>query len=212
MPKSMRGYFRQVGAYGKYNPPQGREEMKYLDIVKKLSLNIPAGGTILYDTINVIAQGTGASQRIGRQATIRKLLCNYQVILPASIITLADVVRIIIYVDKQANGAAATPGQILKGSPPDIMSFKNLDNSKRFYTLLDKKIPISHRAGVGVVGEEFAQVIKRFSFFKNVNIPVIYDSTAGAITEIRSNNIGVLAISEIARITLATQFRLRYYG
>ena len=48
------------------------------------------------------------------------------------------------------------------------------------------------------------------SFYKTCNMPIEYDSTTGAITEIRSNNIGVLLLSRNGVCTFGSKFRVRF--
>ncbi len=50
------------------------------------------------------------------------------------------------------------------------------------------------------------------TFFKKVNIPIEFDATAGAITEITSNNIGILLIADGSLVNFDSKIRLRFEG
>lgn len=120
-----------------------------------------------------------------------------------------DTVRIILYLDKQCNGTAATVTQILESD--DFQSFNNLSNKSRFRTLMDRVYDLNATAGMGngTANDTVATQIND-SLFKKVNLPIEYDSTAGAIAEIRSNNICMLILSKDGRAVLDSQMRLRY--
>jgi len=65
-----------------------------------------------------------------------------------------------------------------------------MGNSQRFTILKKWQVPFSVQAGVSTA---FGRVIKSINLYKKLNLPVEYSSTTGAITEIRSNNLFLLA-------------------
>lgn len=121
-----------------------------------------------------------------------------------------DTVRVIMFLDKQANGATAAVTDILETA--SFLSFNNLANSGRFQTLLDKTVTLNYMTlasdGAGLVSS--ANKFTDFSFHKRCNIPIEFSATTGAITEIRSNNIGVLLISRAASSALFSNIRIRF--
>ncbi len=207
VPAALRGYVRTGGYYG-------GTEVKFHDVNLDDAL-IAATGTVTA-SINLIAQGTTESERDGRKCTIKKIGWNYSIILPEidAVATAAtgDTVRVIMFLDKQANGAAATTGDILEST--DYQSFYNLANGSRFKIYYDKTHSINYRTlasdGAGVVSS--AKVVLNSSFSKMCNIPLEFDATTGAITEIRSNNLGVLLISQDGVATFDSKIRLRFVG
>ncbi len=186
-------------------------EQKFHD-VDLIDAGIAQNGTIIADSINKIAQGVTETTRIGRKCTIRSINWRFRINLAAGTASnaTAEVIRIIMYLDKQANGATATITDILETN--DFQSFNNLANKSRFRTLMDRQYDLNATAGGGDgTTEDYGEVIVTDTLFKKVNIPIEFDSTTGAITEIRSNNIGVLILAEAGAISnFASKIRLRF--
>ncbi len=204
------GVDRTGGFYGRYS---GRNaELKFHDV--DLNDAVVSNTAAVTPTINIIAQGVTESQRIGRKCTIKSINWRYYITLPlqdaVALPVTGDTLRMILYLDKQANGATATSAGILESD--DWQSFRNLANSGRFQVLLDKDHTINYRCmnsdGAGLTSQ--SQVVTLGSFYKKCNIPVEFDSTTGAITEIRSNNIGLLLISSQGICGFESKFRLRF--
>lgn len=199
-----KGYDRTSGYYGRFSTPGG--ENKFFDTTVGVA-TIGTGGTIFSSSLNLIPQGTTESSRIGRKCTVRSLSINGSFFLPGTVTAAdgSDVFRLIIYLDKQCNGAAATVTDILETA--NIYSFNNLANSGRFRILKTKKVSMSATAGNGTSSMEKQQF---FSFTLNLNLPLEFSSTTGALTEIRSNNLGVLAISQDGKCQMAFTTRIRF--
>ncbi len=109
----------------------------------------------------------------------------------------ASIVRVIVYLDKQANGATATILDILETATE--FSFNNMANKGRFLTLGQVRIPIQCPSGSGRGTTDtlsYGENVVPYFFSKEVDIPVEFDNSFadGRIATIRSNNIGVLAI------------------
>ncbi len=171
---------------------------------------IATGGTIAQDSCNKIPQGVTENTRVGRKCTIRQIGWRFTLSLGISSINNgADEIRVILYLDKQANGATAAVTDILETA--DHQSFNNLANKKRFRTLMDRIYSYSPQAssGDGTTTDTTGWNLDD-SFFKKVNIPIEFNSTAGAITEITSNNIGVLLLSRTGIVTFTSKMRLRF--
>lgn len=204
------GYTRQVGYYGRYNTDS--KELKFFDGVKTQQ-QAATTGTIYDDSLLHIVQGISESERIGRKVTVKRISMKGQIELPEQTATSAgsDRLRIVIYKDKQTNGAAATVADLLQSA--DIDSFRNLENSGRFQFLYDKTIAInaSAAAGNGTANDSF-NIVRHMKWNKELNLSIEYSSTTGAITELRSNNIGVMCISDQGRATFLYSWRARYTG
>ncbi len=209
-PRIVRGFTRQAGFFGRFRPGG---ELKFHDLDINDSA-IAAGVTVAEDSCVTIAQGVTEVQRIGRKCTIRNIGWRFNISLVSQVDEAdppkGDVVRILLYLDKQANGAAATSTQILESA--DYQSFNNLANKSRFRTLMDRTYTIDHILAQtdGTNTGAYAETNIADSFFKKVNLPIEYDSTTGAITEVRSNNIGVLTISKNGTATFESKMRLRF--
>ncbi len=188
-------------------------ELKFHDIDVD-DATISATGEILNSgTVNIIAQGTTESQRIGRKCTIKSINWRFDIVRNENAGNWdSDVVRVLMYLDKQCNGATATVAGILEST--DYQSFNNLSNKGRFRTLMDRKyvfIPTA-AAGDGTT-DLFNDFLIYDEFFKQVNITLEYDNSAttGVLTSIRSNNIGVLVISKQGTATtFNSKLRLRF--
>jgi len=204
------GKDRVGGYYGRYAGSKG--ETKFHDVAGNDAV-VASGGTVV-DSLNKIAQGVTESERVGRKCTIKSLSVHYQLTLPESDAVATpvdgDITRVIFYVDKQANGATIAVTDLLETA--DILSFYNLANSSRFVILCDKMHSLNYLTmasdGAGLVSQ--ALVIKNYSFHKSLNTPIEFSATTGAITEIRSNNIGRLVISEKGLSGFFAEHRLRF--
>ncbi len=206
-PKGFRkGYDRTSGFFGRFS---SGAELKFHDI--DLDDAAIAAGANVTNSVNLIAQGTTESTRIGRKCTIRSINWRFQISKAISTggSSAADAVRVIMYLDKQANGATAVNTDILESA--DFQSFNNLANKSRFRTLMDRTYDMNSMAGGGNgTAEDYAEIRVNDTFFKKCNIPIEYDSTAGAITEIRSNNIGVILMSQSGTSGFSSKIRLRF--
>ncbi len=165
-----------------------------------------------------IVQGTGENQRIGRKCTITNIhirLCYEKTTIATATLTAAvashDSVRCIVFWDKQCNGAQAQPLEILETDAYN--AFRNMANLQRFVILYDSLFAFNTgaiAAGDGTSND--SQNIHR-DLIKRVNIkcfiPIEFDSTTGALTEIRSNNIGILFWSKFANRSNLTGSKCR---
>lgn len=208
-----RGYTRRAGYFGRYQyGTDGPGELKFHDVDLDDAV-VATGGTIT-PTINIIPQGVTEIQRVGRKCTIRSINWRYRITLPEvdalGTPNPSEMIRIILYHDKQTNGAAATVTGILESA--DFQSFNNLANKGRFNILLDKSVSLNYQTlasdGANVVSQGGTQ--RDLTFFKKCTIPIEFDAASGVITEIRSNNLGVLLISSNGICGFDSKFRLRF--
>lgn len=191
-------------------------ELKFLD--GSQTYTTATAGTIS-PTLLIIPQGTTQSMRIGRRCNIHHVDLMIQLKLPPSTDNAAadDLVRIILYCDKQCNGTAATAAQLLVAPPAGSVGYRshyNLSNVMRFKILYDKTHKlVAHAGGISSTpAEAYTGDLKLVHVKKRVNLPIEYNGTAGLIGEIRSNNIGLLVLSESAKVTLTMNTRIRFSG
>ncbi len=210
------GRDRVVGYYGRY---AGRNaEMKFHDVDIDDATIPTAGAVQAGGSINVIVQGITESQRIGRKCTIKSVQWRYTVTLggqdAGGTPQTGDTVRVILFWDKQANGATATPGTAADGllQTADFQSFRNMANSGRFVFLLDRTMdlnPLNMASdGAGLVSN--SSVEKSGTFYKKCSIPIEWSGTTGSIGETRSNTLGIMLISKVAKCDLVSKVRLRF--
>ncbi len=209
------GRDRTGGFYGRFSGRyhSGVGELKFHDV--DLDDAVVATGGVVTDSINKIAQGVTESERIGRKCTIKTIRWKYRVDMPevdeVGSPNTSEQIRVILFIDKQCNGATATAAGILEEAG-EVHSFRNLANAGRFVVLHDKLHTLNWMtlASSSAGNVSSAEVIREFTFNKKCNLPIEFDSTTGAITEIRSNNIGVLLVSKVGTGGFMSKFRLRF--
>ncbi len=121
------------------------QERKFLD---NSFSNILINDTLTAATIvplNLIPQGVANFARVGIKASMQS--CYLQLVIEKQDIDVTPngYVRLMLVRDRQANGTLPTWGNILNlsgsGNPvTELMSANNLNNSKRFVTLFDKRM------------------------------------------------------------------------
>lgn len=200
------GYTRTVGRYKRSLP--GSMEKKYKDTNVE-ELGDLTNGEIT-GSLNIIPQGTTDITRIGNKITVTNINVRFGVgqddmaANPSSLLLQAGNLRVIMYLDKQANGAYAEPTDILTISGgagvTTINRFRNMDQVDRFVILKDKiyKAPINTGFINGSTSAATNTGVNWYNINKTCSIPIHFSSTTGAITEMKSNNIGLLVISDNA--------------
>lgn len=218
LPPSMGGGFRRVkrasvGArktysYSSYRQPQ--QELKFFDTALSFNadatLEVPATGQLA-----LIPQGDTASSRDGRMAYIRSIAIEAIAnLVPGAAATAADVLYMWLVHDTQTNGAAAAATDVVTSSTAST-AMPNMNNSRRFRILKRWRIDFNPGAGATTA---LNNCIHHIKFYQKCNIPVTFSSTTGAITEIRDNNLFLLAGSSGATddlIAVQGTCRLRFY-
>ncbi len=206
------GFTRTGGYFGRYNQRRRPGELKFHDLDTTDAV-IATGGSIDVPSINLIAQGTTESERIGRKCTIKKIMWKFQLKIPgtATVTDTSDIGRLIVYLDKQSNGAAAVVLDVLETA--NYNEFRNLSNTGRFQILMDRKYALSCPAGSGRGSTDtlsYGEHQIHDEWYKDCNIPIEFSATTGAITEIRSNNIGIITISRDGLLNLSGKMRVRF--
>ncbi len=167
---------------------------------------LATAGVILSPSLNLVPQGVTESTRVGRKCTITQINFRAFVILTSGTATTSDLYRIMLVLDKQANGAPATIVDVLETA--DEKSFNNLSNSQRFLVLKDWYGAINKTADIGTNVNSQQKVL---SFFKSCSIPIEFSAATGAIGEIRSNNLLLLGLSSSgATISMSHTTRIRF--
>ncbi len=210
---AQRGYLRTGGFYGRAGAGCPARELKFHDLDVN-DIAVAAGANIVAPSCNLIAQNVTETGRDGRKCTVKNIGWKFQLklnIFAGTTLDYGDTIRVILYLDKQCNGATAVNTDILETA--DFQSFNNLANKSRFKTLMDRTYDINMMAaaGDGAVNDS-APVVINDSFYKKCNIPLEFDGATGAITELRSNNIGVMICGEIGVAGFQSKMRLRFCG
>jgi len=189
IPKNLQGFVRTEGNWGNV-------EKKWFDTAIAFDFDdtgeVPASGQL-----TLIPQGVTQSTRIGSKCDITNLYFRGGITWNTVTATNSRV-RLMIVMDTQCNGAAATWSDVLVNDT-NIYSFNNLTNSQRFRILKDWIImqPLGMYDSTGTVKIAPQTYLEFYKKFKEP-VPVVYNSTTGAITEIRSNNFFLLAASDVS--------------
>lgn len=232
-----RGYDRTGGFYGRYSGHKRRRQLlekKFLDFdIGTVSTPIPVvvAGTILNTgTFLIITQGNGESQRIGRKCIIKNI--NWRIDIQTAIGIRGEQdgatmdtnqelygsrLRIILYLDKQANGAATGVAEILEGGLYN--DWRNLENINRFIILKDIQRPFNNRNIMGGAYDGttnqyvISNTIDRINIQWKGNLPIEYNATSGIMATIRSYNIGALIIGDqSSAMEMVSTVRVRFIG
>lgn len=181
---------------GRYAKANNGMELKFHDLATN-------DGTITANNVmvlscNLIPQGVTECQRVGRKCTIKNIGWRFTMKIFQTTVAgdTSEVIRVILYVDKQCNGATAAITDLLETD--SFQSFNNLSNKSRFRTLMDRTYALHSTAGgtsAAGVHQVFEQNISD-SFYKKMNLPIEFSGINGVIGEIRSNNIGILILVE----------------
>ncbi len=205
------GYDRTGGFYGRAG------ETNFFDttVADNAAGLMSGGGELMSTSLNLLPEGTTESSRYGRKSVVKSLFIKGVLKLPTTT-TPADAtdrLRIIVYLDKQCNGAAVTSPSTNILTSATMNSFLNKSNTSRFSILKDVTYSMNGMSGgpASTTTTNYGPVTKFFKLsFPRLNIPIEFSSTTGAITEIRSNNLGVFVGSETAKATLGYTARLNF--
>ncbi len=173
---------------------------------------VSAIGTV-QNQVFVIGDGDTANQKDGLKITIKKVSCRFQFNLPTSadINATADILRIMLLKDKQANSALPAVLDILTDA--DVQAFREPPNKRRFSVLIDKTIHLNAVAGSGdgTTNKTFEHTLA-WNYHKFMNFPIYYNNSVstGAIAQINSNNLVMLYISEAGLCGVRCNLRVEY--
>jgi len=187
--KSSNGYTQNSGYYGRFSGPAA--ELKFFDTDMQFNVDltpeVPATGQL-----NLIPQGVTESTRVGRKACLKSIQIDGSIVysVPASVG--GTIISISLVQDTQCNGAAAAATDVYNFNGTNMVqgTLRNVANSERFRVL--KKWDISMNVGAGIVNA-FGEIVRKWKYYTRCDIPIEFSSTTGALTEIRSNNLFLVA-------------------
>lgn len=186
-------------------------ELKFFDGNLTVN-NIGTGGTVFTPAVCTPIRGTAGTQRVGIKCNLMKLFIQGRIIkLPSSADLADDIVRIIVFLDRQCNGVAATITELLDTA--DIFSYRNLSNAKRFKFYHDKLYDMNSMGGyLATLGACITQT-QSFKIAVSVNEELDFTGTTGSIADLNSNNVGIAVISaNNVESTIQYNYRCRFYG
>jgi len=184
-------------------------ELKAKDTSSVPVMVTSTGGVML---LNGIARGDDIDERTGRQVLIKSYEVN-AILRPADVGTtpLPSVVRMLVVYDKQTNGAAMTPAQLLTltGSDQAPIGPKNLEYRDRFTILRDLKVALG--AANSADYNPPSRVVK---IYQSIVLPVTFNAgDAGTVADIATGSLYLVCLSDKTGApapSIAFSTRVRY--
>lgn len=177
-----------------------RTEFKYVDTAVNVATN--TGNAVLL--LNAVAEGTGPSDRVGRQYRTVSIQCKLRNYVTAGTGT-DQVHRIVIVYDRQPNGAAIIADTVY-GAAPTPQSMKDMNQRQRFLILLDKVIQLN---ATGEPGSDTT-----WEFYRRVSLGTTCNAAAAPIANISTGSIYMIFMgSNVAGATAGTTYgnvRIRF--
>lgn len=191
-------------------------ELKFFDTVLSIPIDFTGecSSTAATGGVALIPQGDTSNTRDGRNAIIKSVQIKgtLDFVPGAAAAPMAGNTWIYMVVDTQANGAYPAITDLFT-SANMWENQLNLNNSQRFQVLKKWVHNWSVKAGATTA---YAPESQALNWYKKVNIPMVWSSTAGAITEVRTNNIFFAYGSSGSTIddivTFSGSCRLRFVG
>ena len=126
------GYTRRAGYY---RSSRYTGEKKFFDTTLAFTA-MQGSGTVLNNSLNLIDQGNGENEMIGRKAVVKSIQLKGRIRMPRhqnpTLGNMLDggIYRMYLVLDKQANGAAATVSDVFQQTDPNGMF--EIANKDRF--------------------------------------------------------------------------------
>jgi len=160
------------------------------------------GSTAVLNCLNICSQGNDDNNRQGDSILAKHCTILGNLTVNASN-TGSDVVRCIVFVDKENRGAFPSATDLLTSS--SVNSQKSLDNLDRFVTLKDMRFVLTPSTGVR------PQV--PFKIYLPLHTHLKYAGNAGDITDVRQNSIFILwlGIENTNKTVISATTRLAFY-
>lgn len=214
--KGYSGRYYRKRFYRRRGPIINLPEKKFFDITTA-AVTLTVDGVVIEPSLNLVVQGNGESQMIGRKINIKRITTRYTIRKTndndATLAGVAnsDSYRVALVQDNQCNGAAATIALLYEDA--DIRTFLDLENSRRFKIVKEWSGDLTTDTGFST--EYFAGVIVCQEVWnKKCEIRIDYapETTPGTrvIAEVRSNNLFLVGFSQAGQISFTGRTRIRY--
>jgi len=184
---------------------RNKKELKFLDRDQRVDDEGAVGagsfsvcsptGTIHF--INGIGQGTGESDRIGRECWIKSVQLRFNVQLGvktsgATTELVGNHLRVIVYSDKSQNGSANLVTDVLETA--NYSSLTSMKNSSRIWIHHDKLLSLSSNGDRSL----------SYTGYMKMNKKAVYGGSDAAIGSMQTNGLHVLVISTTDETSYAT--------
>lgn len=200
-------------------------EKKFLDTELTMT-NIGATWTRMDPTtllcLNATVQGDTESAREGRHCRLLSLTMHFTIrLLPdasLSVVGNGEVVRVVVFVDHQTNGAQETATDVM--TEPGVGSitdgFRNLQHVTRFTVLMDKRFPLNPDMAANNAADatiSLPSLQRTLNLYKDLALDVHHDGSTAVIASITDVSLHVIAIATSANQTaLSYVSRIRFVG
>lgn len=197
-------------------------ERKWVDIRGVQAFNTTGSFTL----INGLIRGTDSYQRVGRRIKMTRVnVRGIVTFLQAGAAPGADLLRLQLIYDREANGATPALADILQdtsnagATTVDSLAGLNLNNSDRFAVLKEWywSIPAASNSGGAATGSQAVPTMTElcFKFTKKCNLDVRFNSgNAGTSADITTGALYVVASGALAAANaqweVVTDSRIRY--
>jgi len=174
-------------------PP--KYEKKFLDTGLSAGMAEFSTSGVTQQDFVVMASGSGNGQRIGNRITVTNINAHLHVYTGTNASNPGldnTTVRVIMGIDKQCNGASTSVLDVLQSASP--YAFRNMYTLNRFVILKDKFFVINPQVYVST--PNVSQVGRPLKFSWKGQLPILYSDSTASITNIESNNIFLLVISD----------------
>lgn len=160
-------------------------ELKFID-------NFPGevtlvNGTGIIECLNLCAQGSDFTQRIGRKITMKNINIRYELTEITDTTSVTQWVRVLIVYDRATDGALPAITDVLTSDTS--VAFMNLNNRERFWVLMDETTTLNEEGPAGAYVQRFIKLGKK-------GVDVVYNNTTGVIGAISTGGIYAIIIPD----------------
>lgn len=192
-----------------------RQELKYLDTA--ISTSIDSTTEVITGSCNLVTQGDGATNRDGNVIEVKSIEIQGRLYFnPGAAATAATGVYIWLVWDKQPNGAVPS---VFAGNAAYLVGSEAADylpvpaNQYRYKTLVKLQYDMVASAGVTTA---YNTVYANVHFYKKFKEPIQirFGASTGAITDVMSNNLAIIAGSSATDdlVNFLGNARIRFTG
>lgn len=197
----------RVAARSRFTAGSG-PELKFFDTA--LSFTADATGEVpATGQLNFIRQGAGESQRVGRKVIVKSVQIQAGLAYaPGAGAAAATILYVFLVQDTQANGAAAAVTDVLT-STALATALPNVENNQRFRILRKFVWEMNSPSGVTTA---YNDMRLDWKYYGKCSIPIDFSADVGDITDVRSNNLFLIAGSNGSDdlVSVAGTCRLRF--
>lgn len=187
------------------------QERKFHDqIFDNELINDTTTGAAIFP-LNTMGDGTTNESRIGRKIAMRSIYLQFRIEKSSTAVSRSSYVRMLLILDKQPNGTLPSWANILDlpgtGNPEvEMWSPNNLNNSKRFVTLIDHRLALHKDFVEGKIYKKYLRLSQT----------VQYNGTGNTIGNLATNSLLLCFVGAVTTGGNVSNFsgttRLRFVG